>query len=130
MALDGAISSKEFDGTVSKRFMAYVIILVAVGVFILSGIFFEFRSGQQWKIAHERESVDAHKSMIKEFRLELDAYSSAQKQDLLTAVELLNQKIERLENQQNYDRDRVSRVVENHTSVLKYRVDLLEQKSK
>lgn len=127
MALDGAISSKEFDGSVSKRFMAYIIILVAIAVFILSGIWWEFQADKRWRESHQKESDQTHEAIIKEFQLKLEANSNKQSQDLATQVELLNQALERLEHQQNYDRERVSRVCQNETELLNHRVTQLEK---
>jgi len=139
VAVDSIIATKEFDGTVSKRFFASMLVAAIVTTFFFSGIIFRFiavesskeqeaEATNEWRKQHEKESRATHEALLREFELELNNVKTETEQKLATQKAIFEKELQRITDQINYDRERVDRVCENKTELLNYRVTVLEKK--
>lgn len=123
MPADGLIASEEFDGKVSKRFAAYLVIAAVAVAFLIAGYIHDSIAFNKWKEQHQINSDKEHDKIRAEFILAIKEL----KQEELLELERLKSDIEDIKEHLEAG-GRVERVINNKLQVPLYRLQELETK--
>jgi len=123
MPADGLIASEEFDGKVSKRFAAYLVIAAVAVAFLIAGYIHDSIAFNKWKEQHQINSDKEHDKIRAEFILAIKEL----KQEEILELERLKSDIEDIKKHLEPG-GRVERVINNKLQVPLYRLQELETK--